>query len=135
MKLPARFPNPETATAPRSDEKPEEGDGDICLSLNPASRKLARRLVQATLGRLNRTGAVAMVTLFSACSLPEPRKPAIIQYFGWGERERWMRRERNSPPNAYIIHICPHLCFLSYFSPVHTFFSIYQQRCASLWLS
>lgn len=107
-----------------SDEKPEEADGDICLSLNPASRTLARlapaRLAQATLGRLSRTGAVAMVTFFSACSLPEPRKtvPLFSTLDGKREREREKRdgcRERNSALNAYIIQICTCLCFLPYF--------------------
>lgn len=120
---------PETATALKSDENPEEADDDICLSLNPVTVKLAQlapaRLSQATLGRLNRTGAVAMVTLFSACSLTELRKTVKLPSALDGKREGQMEKERNSAPNAYIIQICTHLCFISYF---HPFFSI----CASL---
>lgn len=90
-----------------SDEKPEEADGDICLSLNPASRTLARlapaRFTQAALGRLSRTGAVAMVTFFSACSLPEPRKtvPLFSTLDGKREREREMDAERET---VHLMH-------------------------------
>lgn len=105
-RLPPRWPS--RKPQPRqSDEKPEEADGDICLSLNPASRTLARlapaRLAQATLGRLNRTGAVAMVTFFSACSLPEPRKtvPLSSTLDGRRERERDGCGERGT---AHLMH-------------------------------
>lgn len=40
----------------------------------PASRRRGSAPAQATLGRLNRTGAVAMVTPFAAHWLPEHRK-------------------------------------------------------------
>lgn len=87
----ATFAEPETTTVPRYDEKPEEADDDICLSLNPVPRTVTQlapaRLIQAMLGRLNRTGAVAMVTFFSACSLPEPRKTVPLLSTLDGRRE------------------------------------------------
>lgn len=118
----------------RSDEKPEEADGDICLSLNPASRTLVARSDNTGPAEQNRSCYHGYLFL----SLLTPRAQencAIIQDFGWEEREREMDAESrgNSTPNAYIIPICTHLCFFSYFSPI--LLSICQQSCASLSLS
>lgn len=99
--------------------KPEEANSDICRSPNPASRAAPLAPprfapAQATLGRLSRTGAVAMVTPFLSSLAPRAQENcAIIPYFGWEKRDgnggRGRERERNGVPNAYIIQICSHL--------------------------
>lgn len=75
--------------------KPGEADSDICLSPNPRVAPLEppRPRLAPAQATVNSRGAVAMVTLFSAHSLPEPRKTVPLSRTLDGRRERWIRRE------------------------------------------
>lgn len=73
--------------------KPGEADSDICLSPNPRVAPLAPPRLAPAQATVNSRGAVAMVTFFSAHSLPEPRKTVPLSRTLDGRRERWIWRE------------------------------------------
>lgn len=98
MRLPPRLPSRKPQPR-RSDEKPEEADGDICLSLNPrvmlASTASAGAARSGNAGPAEQDRSCCHGYLFLSLLTPRAQENcAIIQYFGWEGREKWMQRER-----------------------------------------
>lgn len=103
-------------------------------------RTRRRSPAQATLGRLNRTGAVAMVTLFSAHSLPEHRKTVPLSRTLDGRREMETEGgDKSGRGMAYLMHTSSKFAVI--YPPFilsansHLFLHLSAELCFSLSLS